>query len=1484
MCLFQMSEETKCVICNEVLSTGMVTTLGVKGAGTFNNASISRKSQLRIDPGTKVHRRCHQRYTNKKAVAAAVEKLRLETTAAPTLRSTSTFDIRNDCLFCGKYLFKRIKKDIDIFPVRTENQFLLSIKEKCLARNDQWSQVVLGRLEYCQDLHALEVKYHQTCSVNFRTGKEMPSSFADDRDDAKVASRGRPVSENSKDAFDHVVSYLEMHEDETLTIQNLVKEMERYGSDVYTPRYLKRKLKEHYGETLFFMERDGLSDVVALRENASKILFSFHHTEKCKSEEAEKERIIQTAARLIKADIKALSHDKSTYPSISNISSCDANNEFLPHSVDMFLKSLLPLSDGPLKVASIGQAIIQATRSKTLIAPLQIALGVQIYHKTGSRQIVDTLHKLGFCSSYHEIRKFQKCAATECGEHATTEPEESFVQFVADNIDHNIATLDGLNTFHGMGMIAVHTPQSPKIRTIKREEISMEEIRKLAQVNIVYCDPKTKPTPLRYKALSVFDVHNSLANVDLLWKTSWIFHRNRPLWSGFMQKIATDEQCNVRSSVEFLPIIDLKPTDEACILSTLLHLAKEAKSYQKTPIITFDQPLYWKAKMILQKNETDETIGNIVLRLGSFHTAMSFLGCIGHVMEGSGIENVLQVCYAPNTVPYIMNGKAYSRAFRAHLLVDSALHALLMCDIFSLPIPAIEDPTEDQQNGKSNTTGSTSVTEPLEVTAKHINDDHQEIHALVEGLMTQNIPIELLAEDARFQRIEDSLLRKRQELTGRKTAQLWYTYLDMVMLLRNFIQAERTGNWLLHLSTLQKMLPYFAATGHNLYLKSAYIYVTSMKELEATHPDVHEAFLSGHHVVRRTNEYWRGLSTDLTIEQTLMKSIKSTGGLTRGRGMDETQRALWVMSMPVCAEMNEALTVLTDDISSTNDHKELGRNRCVRDNQDIHKVISYISDRNPFMGDEGLRNISTGQVADASVTAHMAKVVGDAIVTSIVQENALTFSYKRKNQIVNMSAKSACQLKDTTIPVDPKLLFQRLTTVAGVIMEESDDAMEYELCSFPPALFDSSGVPLEARKPAIRDAVCAFCKGSAERTDLPHEDIAYVLDGGSLLHRLNWTRGLSIGAIVSESCKLVDSKYGSCYVVFDGYNEEPSTKDVTHMRRNGSSGVRIAFDSKSVLQTTKELFLKHLSNKHSFIQHFGAALEQSGHTVIYSRQDADVDIVMTAIALSEDHNVAVIGEDTDLLCLLCAHFIESRKNVYFQSAKQERRVYCVRQIQAHLGEHSRRLLFCHALLGCDTTSRLYGIGKAAALKKLQDEEFSKVADVFLNPSSSKHEVIEAGEKALLIIYGFGSVSNLNTARVIRFKEKIARSAVYVEPQTLPPTSAAAKYHSLRVFLQVQDWLGTIQEGEMLPTDWGYHEQNGKLYPIMTDLPPAPEKLLAVVTCACKSGCSTMRCSCRKHGLKCTHACSGCRGQMCSNESVSHNTWSEGDMNDTDNAL
>lgn len=83
-------------------------------------------------------------------------------------------------------------------------------------------------------------------------------------------------------------------------------------------------------------------------------------------------------------------------------------------------------------------------------------------------------------------------------------------------------------------------------------------------------------------------------------------------------------------------------------------------------IVTFDQPLYAKAvEMVFSAAPTDP-MSKIFVRLGGFHLLMSFLGSIGFIMAGSGLEEAMETIYAPRAVVHIMNGHAYERAVRAH--------------------------------------------------------------------------------------------------------------------------------------------------------------------------------------------------------------------------------------------------------------------------------------------------------------------------------------------------------------------------------------------------------------------------------------------------------------------------------------------------------------------------------------------------------------------------------------------------------------------------------------------------------------------------------------------------------------------------------------------------------------------------------------------------------------------------------------------------
>ena len=52
---------------------------------------------------------------------------------------------------------------------------------------------------------------------------------------------------------------------------------------------------------------------------------------------------------------------------------------------------------------------------------------------------------------------------------------------------------------------------------------------------------------------------------------------------------------------------------------------------------------------------------------------MSFLGSIGSLMNWSGLNELLEMCYGPNSVDHTMSVKAVSRALHGHFLVEAAL-------------------------------------------------------------------------------------------------------------------------------------------------------------------------------------------------------------------------------------------------------------------------------------------------------------------------------------------------------------------------------------------------------------------------------------------------------------------------------------------------------------------------------------------------------------------------------------------------------------------------------------------------------------------------------------------------------------------------------------------------------------------------------------------------------------------------------------------
>ena len=221
------------------------------------------------------------------------------------------------------------------------------------------------------------------------------------------------------------------------------------------------------------------------------------------------------------------------------------------------------------------------TRPRVLLAPLQFGLGVQLYHHFASQFLIDSLHHHGFCCSYQEVQRFEHNAAQS---HGTDIPNltTGFVQYGADNVDHNIRTLDGYGTFHGMGMIAAVTPETRSVQSIPKAKVTSHDVAVVGRVRICFHKEESYGmSAVTYQKLVDLKAQDCYENLDVLWKTSIMFGAPRPAWSGMMQFVHQGHHPG-KASIMFLPIIDMNPSDTTCIYSTLLFICEHARKHGVT--------------------------------------------------------------------------------------------------------------------------------------------------------------------------------------------------------------------------------------------------------------------------------------------------------------------------------------------------------------------------------------------------------------------------------------------------------------------------------------------------------------------------------------------------------------------------------------------------------------------------------------------------------------------------------------------------------------------------------------------------------------------------------------------------------------------------------------------------------------------------------------------------------------------------------------
>lgn len=130
----------------------------------------------------------------------------------------------------------------------------------------------------------------------------------------------------------------------------------------------------------------------------------------------------------------------------------------------------------------------------------------------------------------------------------------------------------------------------------------MDDVKAIwhVKIKLVYQqDPKGILENLVYTRASAFSCEERNEKPDTLWSISLHFPKPPPMWSGCMMMTHSELPHPGVSSKIFLPIINLTASDQTCVQSVLEYISDHARRHNISPILTFDQQLWWIASMII---------------------------------------------------------------------------------------------------------------------------------------------------------------------------------------------------------------------------------------------------------------------------------------------------------------------------------------------------------------------------------------------------------------------------------------------------------------------------------------------------------------------------------------------------------------------------------------------------------------------------------------------------------------------------------------------------------------------------------------------------------------------------------------------------------------------------------------------------------------------------------------------------------------------
>ena len=1044
--------------------------------------------------------------------------------------------------------------------------------------------------------------------------------------------------------------------------------------------------------------------------------------------------------------------------------------------------------------SSAHDAVFATTRGVVKPAK-QLLTGMAIKSMTGSKKLVNTLNHFNQCTSYTVTEELEADLAETITKRNVATPDgivcnnKLCTSLAWDNFDKNTETLSGHNTLHATFGICYQNELDVQDECVKIPVVrgGLQSSQKHGKRKHTLSDGTDLEPYMKKPHINTFDygmkelqVTPKSVDVAKLRDTAWAFScallEDTPMWVGWNALITAESLPKQR--VKYMESISFPPTRLDVVQETMKMsqaLAKECG--QEFIVVTYDLAIA-KPALLIQAQDAPK-FDNIFVCFGAFHIQMAFFSVLGHILDGSGGDDILvdTDVLASGSMNGFLAGKHFNRCKRLHPLLATAFKVLHIRKFISsherYPVVLEQRLQELQTN----------------IGIADVLMNELEESPVFQGYMAE---YEKFAHDTR---------------SGRHgaTAAFWMLYGDLVELYLLFSRATRMNDLDLFIYCLGKMAPLFFATSHPNYARWMVRYYLNLMNVNETHPGVREMLEDGALSVGRTGRRFSRVPVDLALEQTINADAASK--LTGISSMSASDAAMkkWMITRSARTEIvNAFLTMAGVKINDDSTH-ELNQSRVKKDNSDLNKVINGIEmAMNPFMenvADDNLYCISNGHALSENIKADLLQCNETGVkwcdeFTDGCFNDPERFEKPIKRRKVRNFASEAITVK--VMAKDMKIkqlqgtrdLFGRLLYLATTSELDLASIFTYPLTPIPLSLAHVDGSINKTDKSKLMHLLEDKIHTSAPG----HVDV-YLVDAMCIIQAITKNIPRTYGGIALLILRRICSLADTILFVCDSYDSH-SVKDIEHAKR-GESDVDIKItgseqkrpnDFHRALRSSryKTEFLSFLQREWSRPRYatvlgktevffcFDKAYKiyqqnnevkqvvLSSHKSSHVEADTRIMFHLDEICESQDHlRLVVRSVDTDILIILLYHIRRYwLHHVWMDvghSYNNTRRYIDITALADKLGaETCEALPAIHAFSGSDYTAAFYRKGKKRIYELAHKVEGA--LDAFAMIGETAHVNIEDVpelESLVCILYSKASCSSVNEARFLTFQAKYA---------------------------------------------------------------------------------------------------------------------------------